>query len=148
MTLKSLALVGMMLSASPWLESHVASSTRAIQTVPSASAAPSYWRIRLTLRAGQAREATLDGVGCSQLLCSRTGIRARAERQGGESPIRFHDIRAIRLSVAGHATVETIDGASRDVVIPVENRVLYLIEAGHTSERLDIGQLTAIEFLR
>jgi hypothetical protein len=52
------------------------------------------------------------------------------------------------LSVAGHATVETIDGASRDVVIPVENRVLYLIEAGHTSERLDIGQLTAIEFLR
>jgi len=33
-------------------------------------------------------------------------------------------------------------------VIPVENRVLYLIEPGHSSERLDVGELSAVEFLR
>ena len=146
MTLKSLALAVITIAAAPWLESHVASTARAIQAAPVSSQAASPWRVRLTFRTGPSREATLDGVGCSQALCSRAAIRVRAERPDpGESSVRFHDIRAIRLRSAGHAMVETIDGASRDIVIPVENRVLYLVEA---AERLDTRELTAIEFLR
>ena len=149
MTLRSLALMGITLLAWPWLESRVSSSGRVDPVALSSGRTASSSRVRLTLRTGQSREATLDGVGCSQTICSRIAIRARSERgHDGESLVRFGDIRTVRLSGAGHATVEGIDGSRKQFVIPVENRVLYLIEPGHASARLDVGELLVIEFLR
>ena len=145
---KSLALVVTTLLASPWLKSDLSSTGRAFQAAPPVSAT-SPWRVRLTFRTGESRETTLAGVGCSQVICSRVAIRARSERESqDERPIRFDDILAIRLRGAGRATLETVDGASRHLAIPVENRTLYLVEPGHVSERLDMRELTAVEFLR
>jgi hypothetical protein len=40
------------------------------------------------------------------------------------------------------------DGTSRQVIIPVDNRVLYLSDDSNLTQKLDLGKLAAIEFLR
>jgi hypothetical protein len=107
-------------------------------------------RALLTPHAGPSRFATLEGVGCSETICSRVAVRTRAARsdEGGETLVRFDAIAAIRSNGAGRATVDFIDGSSRQVVIPAENRVFYLLNASDRPEKLDMGKLAVIEFLR
>ena len=62
--------------------------------------------------------------------------------------VRLDAIAAIRSNGAGHATVDFVDGSSRQVVIPTENRVFYLLNDSDLPERLDMGKFAAVEFLR
>jgi hypothetical protein len=62
--------------------------------------------------------------------------------------VRFDAIAAIRSNGAGHATVDSIDGSSRQVVIPTENRVFYLLNEADLPERLDIVDFASVEFIR
>ena len=50
---------------------------RAPSSEAKSSAAP--LRARVTLADGTARTVMLEGVGCSEVLCSRVAVRTRAE---------------------------------------------------------------------
>ena len=146
---KSLVWIALALLVTPWLESGAAGTGASIGARGVGDPAAPHWRVRLTLRSGESRETTLDGVGCSQSLCSRVAIRARAERGGqNEQLIRFGEIRSIQVRGAGRVTIDRFDGSSEQLVVPVENRVLYLIDPRDSLKRLDVRELSAIEFLR
>ena len=133
----------------PWLGSPLAGDS---PTRLEATATPHralHWPVRLTPHSGPSRMATLEGVGCTQAICSRLAVRTRAAGgQQGETLVNFNAIGAIRLRRPGQVTVDFVDGSSRQVVIPSENRVLYVFNDAHASETLDIAEFSAIEFLR
>ena len=134
----------------PWLGSPLAgdSPTR-LEGTATPHRAP-HWPVRLTPHSGPSRIATLEGVGCTHAICSRLAVRTRAAGGGqqGETLVNFNAIGAIRSRRPGQVTVDFVDGSSRQVVIPSENRVLYLFNDTHGSERLDMAEFSAIEFLR
>ena len=107
-------------------------------------------RVRLTSQSGSSRVAALDGVGCTEAICSRVAIRTRAisSDEAGVTLVNFDAIAAMRMHRPGVATIDFVDGSSRQVVIPAENRVLYLLDDSHHTEKLNISELSAIEFMR
>ena len=106
--------------------------------------------VRLMPHSGPPHLANLVGVGCTEAICSRIAIRLLGDDVGEQvdTLVDFETITAIRLHDAGRPTVDLANGASRRVVIPIDNRVLYLSDDSHRSEKLDVGELAAIEFLR
>jgi hypothetical protein len=92
--------------------------------------------------------ATLDGVGCSEAICSRVSVRTRGFGEGGVVRTRFDTIGAIKMLDGGTATVELTDGTSQRVVVAVDNRVLYLLDDTGRAQKVDLGELAAVEFLR
>jgi len=101
--------------------------------------------IRIVPRTGPPRIETLDGIGCSETICSRMFVRARVE--GAEAKIRFDTIAAIEMLGGGDARVRFVDGTSRHVLVAADNRVLYLIDEAGRTKRLDLNGIDSIEFL-
>jgi hypothetical protein len=101
--------------------------------------------IRIVPRIGPPRIETLDGIGCSEAICSRVFVRARVE--GAEAKIRFDTIAAIEMLGGGDARVRFVDGTSRRVLVAADNRVLYLIDEAGRTKRLDLSDVHSIEFL-
>jgi hypothetical protein len=145
LVLAVIALVG-----APWLVSNAAGTSLGTPTITASGHHAPHRRVLLTPHAGPSRFATLEGVGCSEAICSRVAVRTRAasSEDGGETLVRFDAIATIRSNGAGHATVDLVDGSSRHVVIPTENRVFYLLNDSDRPERLDMGTFAAIEFVR
>ena len=104
--------------------------------------------LRLTPHSGPSRMAFLDGVGCTEAICSRVAIPMLGDGDEADTLVDFDTITAIRPHDTGRATMDLIDGTSRQVVIPIENRVLYLSDASGEAQKLDLGAFAVIEFLR
>ena len=104
-----IALVG-----APWLVGEVAGTARALTIAASGHRAPQS-RVLLTPLAGPSRVATLEGVGCSEAICSRVAVRTRpADREDrAQTLVRFDTIAAIKLNKAGRATIDFV-AAHRD----------------------------------
>ena len=140
----------MALVGAPWLGSDVAGTSLGKVTITASGHQAPHRRVLLTPRAGPSRVATLQGVGCSEAICSRVAVRTRAasREERGETLVRFDAIAAIKSNMAGHATIDFVDGSSRRVVIPIENRVLYLLDDSDRTQRLDMKEFESVEFLR
>jgi hypothetical protein len=138
------------LVAAPWLVSDVAGTSLGTPTSSASGHHAPHRRVLLTPHDGPSRFATLEGVGCSEAICSRVAVRTRAAsgEEGRETLVRFDAIAQIRSNGAGHATVDFVDGSSRHVVIPTENRVFYVLNDSGRPEKLDMGTFAAVEFLR
>jgi len=104
-------------------------------------------RARVTMADGTTRTITLQGVGCTESLCSR--VRAR-------------DVKADTVWLDGLASVSEIsnnpddsvgavfaskDGSERQTSIPALNRVFYIQGRFGRTEKLDLASLTKIDFL-
>jgi hypothetical protein len=138
----------MALVGAPWLVSNVAGISLGKVTTASRRHEP-HRRVWLTPHSGPSRVATLEGVGCSEAICSRVRVRTRASgEERGETLVRFDEIVTIKSDKAGHATLDFVDGTSRRVVIPIENRVIYLLDDSDRTQRLDMRELESVEFLR
>ena len=142
----SVLMVVVFVSAS-WLATDLGGESSKTQGVAARS---QQLHVRLTSRSGLSRVATLDGVGCTEAICSRVAVRTRAisGNEAGVTLVNFDAIAAMRMHRPGVATIDFVDGSSRQVVIPTENRVLYLFNDAHHPEKLNIGELSSIEFLR
>jgi hypothetical protein len=129
------------LSASKWVESGLANAgeTRAPGSM-----------IRVVSRHGAARVETLDGVGCSEAICSRVFIRALVEDEEGTTVqnIRFDSVAAIEMLGAGEARVRFIDGIVKRVLVAADNRVLYVVDQAGRRKKVDLSDVASIEFLR
>jgi hypothetical protein len=128
-------------SASKWAESVLASAgeTRAPGSM-----------IRVISRHGAARVETLDGVGCSEAICSRVFVRALVEAEEGTTVqnIRLDTVAAIEILGAGEARVRFIDGIVERVLVASDNRVLYLVDQAGRHKKVDLSDVASIEFLR
>ena len=144
---KASLLILIMLAGSP-LASDVAVASRA--TSPAHQQLAAHRLVRLTPFSGPSRVATLEGVGCTEAICSRVGIRTLGNDEGEQADIlvNFETITAIRPHDAGRASLELLDGTSRQIVIRIDNRVLYLSDDSLHTQKVDVGEFAAIEFLR
>ena len=144
---KGSVLIVVVLVSASWLATDLGGESSRTQGV----AATSQQRhVRLTSRSGSSRVATLEGVGCTEAICSRVAVRTRpvSGDEAGVTFVNFDVTAAVRPHRPGVVTVDFVDGSSRQVVIPTENRVLYLFNDSHHREKLNMGELSAIEFLR
>ena len=107
-------------------------------------------RIRIVPRNGPAHVESLDGIGCTEAICSRVFVRALVEDDEGMAvqQIPFDSIAAIEMVGGGDARIRSIDGTARRVIVAADNRVLYLIDKAGRTKTLDLGHVVSLEFLR
>ena len=136
-----------LLAVSPFTTNGASGPTSAVdierQSVPGHA---SRLTARITMRDGGTRTVTLEGVGCSQSICSRTSIKAKAE---GDSLVRtwFDSLAAIQDSTASDALFILKDGTSRRMSLINDFRVLYLANRLGGTEKLDLAKVKVVEFL-
>src|SRR5262245_43298199 len=106
-------------------------------------------RIRINPRKGPAYVEPLNGIGCSETICSRVFVRALVEDGEGTvvQRIRFDAIAALEMLASGDARVRFHDGTSRRLLVAADNRVLYLMDETGRTRRVDLGNVVSIEFL-
>jgi len=106
--------------------------------------------IRIVPRNGPAHVESLDGIGCTEAICSRVFVRALVEddERTAVQQIPFDSIAGIEMVGGGDARIRSIDGTARRVIVAADNRVLYLIDGAGRTKTLDLGHVISIEFLR
>ena len=106
--------------------------------------------IRIVPRNGPAHIETLDGIGCTEAICSRVFVRTLLVNDEGAAVqhVDFDTIAAIEMLGAGDARVRLIDGTFQRVLVAADNRVLYLLDEAGRTKTVGLGDLAAIEFLR
>ena len=106
--------------------------------------------IRITALNGPSRVETLDGIGCSEAICSRVFVRTLVEDEGRTvaRDIPLDTVAAIEPRGGGHARVRFINGTVRRLVVPTGWRVLYLLDEAGRAKKVDLSELQSIEFLK
>jgi hypothetical protein len=94
---------------------------------------------------GRRVSASLEGVGCSQAMCSRVALRAR-EQGAAMSRTAFAAIGRIVTVGGGDAEVVLEDGTSHRMAIAEDNRVLYVNANGRT-RKVPLADVTSIQFI-
>ena len=102
--------------------------------------------IRLNVRDGSSQIVTLDGVGCDETICSRVAVNARSLGNVIANRTRFADIAAIRDISEATATFVLKDGTTQKLSVVPDNRVLYVFDANHRSQKISLQRLTSVEF--
>ena len=101
---------------------------------------------RITMRDGTTRTAKLEGVGCTQSICSRTAIKAKSE---SDSVVNtwFDGLAGIQDTTSRDALFVMKDGTSKRMSLLTDFRVLYLANRLGGPERLDLGAVKSVEFV-
>ena len=103
-------------------------------------------RARVTLEDGTSRAITIQGVGCTESICSR--VRATAVMADSVWLDGLASVRAISHDTTGpvKAVFTLKNGTERQASIVQVNRVLYVDGRFGRTEKLDLGSLTRIDF--
>ena len=101
---------------------------------------------KITLLNGTSRTVLLDGVGCSESICSRVAIKGRTER-GSLVEMRLDTVAAIRSTAGGDTLFVLKDGTEQRLSLVPDFRVLYVAKRPGT-EKIDLGKVKSIEFLQ
>lgn len=103
-------------------------------------------RVTLTLANGTRHAATLQGVGCTESMCSR--VRAQDNRADS---IWLDGLASVReISGASSGSLDVVlsfrDGTQRAASIRETNRILYLTDSRGHDRILDLASLTQLDF--
>jgi hypothetical protein len=130
-------LVGSSGVASPWLP---------LPAVDNHEGHQSSLRARVTMADGAARVITLQGVGCTESICSR--VRAMDLKGDNVWLDGLASIREISHNADGpvRAVFTFKNGTEREASIKPWNRVLYIDGRFGRTEKLDLGRVTKIDF--
>ena len=95
---------------------------------------------------GTSRTVRLEGVGCSESMCSRVFIRGRDE---GGAPLRtwLDSIASIKDGTAADALFVMKDGTERRLTFVSDFRVLYISNPNGRAQKLDLARIRSLEFL-
>jgi hypothetical protein len=108
-------------------------------------------KARLTLLNGASHLVTLEGVGCTRSICSRTHIEGKAEHEPSAAArlqsIPFSAIDAIQNTAPNRALFLLKDGRRLQMSLVTDFRVLYLLDELGGSQRLDLGEIKSLEFM-
>ena len=103
--------------------------------------------VNMKLANGVTRTVTLEGVGCSETMCSRVAVRSTA---GGDSRVTrtwLDAIAAIKEITPETAMFVMRDGTVRRLSIVHDNRVLYFADQSGAEGKIDLAGVTSVEFL-
>jgi hypothetical protein len=101
---------------------------------------------RLTLANGRAQTVTLEGVGCSETICSRVAVRTRGEGESGVTSTWLDTIAAITDITPGAAVFVLKDGTSRRLSVQHDNQFLYFVGQTGAEGKIDMAGLKSVEF--
>ena len=102
---------------------------------------------RMTFANGQARTVTLEGVGCSEALCSRVAVKTRAEGDSRVTRTWLDTIAAIRDITSQTALFVLKDGTARRLSVVHDNQFLYFEGQDGTEGKINLAGVTLVEFL-
>jgi hypothetical protein len=103
-------------------------------------------RARVTMADGTARTLTLQGVGCTERICSR--VRATDMKADSVWLDGLASVREISREADGPVTavLKFRNGSEREASIVPGNRVLYLKGHFGRTEKLDLASVARIDF--
>jgi hypothetical protein len=102
--------------------------------------------VRLTQADGSSRTVALEGVGCSESICSRVVVISRAEGDAGAISTPLDTVAVITNIRDDKAQFVFRDGTMKRLSVVPWNRVFY-VHGGAGSETIDLAQLSLVEFL-
>ena len=102
--------------------------------------------VTLVLADGTRHSATLQGVGCTEAMCST--VRAQDNHADSIWLDGLASVRRISGAASGPLQVLLVfkDGSERAASIMETNRVLYLTDSRGHKRTLDLGRLARIDF--
>ena len=102
---------------------------------------------RMTFAYGQTRTVTLEGVGCSEALCSRVAVKTRAEGDSRVTRTWLDTIAAIKDITSEAAVFVMKDGTARRLSVIHDNQFLYFENPNGTAGKINLAGVNVIEFL-
>ena len=95
---------------------------------------------------GTSRTVRLEGVGCTESMCSRVFIRSTGETG---APLRtwFDSIALIKDVTSTDALFVMKDGTERRLGFETDLRVLYVSSRNDGTQKLDLAKIRSLEFL-
>jgi len=117
-------------------------------SVPNALGAGAASReVKVTLVNGETHTITLEGVGCSERLCSRITVAARAIGDPRIERIPLDTIAAVTGITPDCALFVFKDGTKRRLSVIPDNQVFYTSNAAHAAARIDLARVQSVEFV-
>ena len=101
---------------------------------------------RITRPDGTVQMAKLEGLGCSQSICSRVAIKGKASNNSLTS-VWLDSIAAIKDTTENGALLVMKDGTGQRISLVTDFRVLYLANQSRSPEKLDLTKIKSLEFL-
>jgi hypothetical protein len=101
---------------------------------------------RVTAADGTSRTVRLEGVGCTESMCSRVFIRSKGD---SGAPLRtwFDSIASIQDSTTHDALFVMKDGTERRLAFVPDFRILYVSNPNGRTEKLDLTTIRSLELL-
>ena len=103
--------------------------------------------VKVTLLNGTTQTITLDGVGCSERLCSWIAVAAKAKDDPRINRIPLDAIAAVTDISKGSALFRFKDGTKRRLSVVHDNQVFYTSTPASASAKIDLSQVQAVEFV-
>jgi hypothetical protein len=117
----------------------------AVPTAAKAGASP--LAARMTLANGTLRTVTLEGVGCSDTICSRVAVRSKADGDSRVTRTWLDTIATIKDITGEDALFVLKDGTARRLSVVQDNRYLYFANQNGTEGKINLAGVTSVEFL-
>src|SRR5579863_6977569 len=95
---------------------------------------------RITLPDGTVQMAKLEGLGCSQSICSRVAIKGKASNNSLAS-FWLDSITAIKDTTERGALLVMKDGTRQRISLITDFRVLYLADQSRSPMKLDLTKI-------
>jgi hypothetical protein len=101
---------------------------------------------RMTMANGGTQTITLEGVGCSEALCSRVAVRSRPEGDSRVTKTWLDTVAAIKDISADGALFVLKNGTSRRLSVVHDNRFIYFADQRGAEKKIDLAGIQSIEF--
>ena len=101
---------------------------------------------RVTAADGTSRIVTLEGVGCTESMCSRLFIRSK-NASGAPLQTWLDSIASVKDTSEKDALFVMRDGTAQRLSFVPDFRVLYVSNPNGRTAKLDLAKIRAIEFL-
>jgi hypothetical protein len=96
---------------------------------------------------GASQTVTIEGVGCSEALCSRVAVRTTADDDQQVTKTWLDTIAAIRDITSKDALFVLKNGTARRLAVVHDNRFLYFADQHGGEGKIDLSGIRSIEFL-
>jgi hypothetical protein len=101
---------------------------------------------RVTSADGTSRTIRLEGLGCTESMCSRVFIRTRSE-SGTPLQTWLDSVLSIKDTTENGALFVMKDGTERRLAFVPDFRVLYVSNRIGGAQKLDLARIRSLEFL-
>jgi hypothetical protein len=101
---------------------------------------------RVTAADGTSRTIRLEGLGCTESMCSRVFIRTKSE-SGAPLQTWLDSVASIKGTSENNALFVMKDGTERRLSFVPDFRVLYISNPSSRAEKLDLARIRSLEFV-